>query len=241
MNISSIIAWGDSILKGVVSGGDSKRFEITENDSLSIACRKLNISFINKSVFGSFMTKTRHTQDKSIRAMQGRGEHLPDIGIIESGTNDSDYDWAAVSRDPEGPHKMRCPLEEFMHLMEEAVNTARQNKITPVIMNANPLVGDWWYKNICIGNDEAAIKKFLEKNYSGDIYSLYRNQELFALKAAALARCLGVQFIDMRSEFLAHKNYRKLICLDGVHPNQAGYDFMAKIWEREIPKLHKEF
>ena len=173
--------------------------------------------------------------------MATRGEPFPDIGIIESGTNDSDYDWAAVSQNPDGEHSQRCPLPEFLALMEEAVAVARQNKITPVIMNANPLVGDWWFKNICIGNSEAAIRKFLQKKHSDDIYCLYRNQELFALSAAALARRLNVQFIDMRSEFLAHKNYRELICLDGVHPNQAGYEFMAAIWEREIPKLQKEF
>ena len=34
--INSIIVWGDSILKGVVSGENvSKRFEVIENDSLT--------------------------------------------------------------------------------------------------------------------------------------------------------------------------------------------------------------
>ena len=234
--VTSIIAWGDSILKGVVSGGDSKRFDITENDSLSQACKALGIELANKSVFGSWMTKTRRTQDRSLR----NGARAQ-IGIIESGTNDCDYDWSAVSANPDGDHLQRCPLEEFTRLMEEAVSVARQNKITPVIMTLTPLVPEWWFNNICIGNDEAAILKFLKAEKVAAAMRLYQNQELFSLKAAAIARALDVQIVDIRSEFLAHPNYKTLMCLDGVHPNQAGYDFMAEIWKREIPKLRVEF
>ncbi len=286
--VTSIIAWGDSILKGVVSGGDSKRFDITEKDSLSQACAALGIELANKSVFGSWMTKTRRTQDRSLR--NGASAQ---IGIIESGTNDSDYDWSAVSANPDADHLQRCPLDEFSRLMEEAVSVARQNKITPVIMIPTPLVPEWWLNNICIGNDAAAIVKFINKKYlqdqkaaAGDCLQdqdcaadkdgtqdqdcaakkncshgqkaaadgdclqdlkraaamrLYQNQELFSLKAAAIARALGVQIVDIRSEFLAHPNYKTLMCLDGVHPNQAGYDFMAEIWKREMPRLGLEF
>ena len=251
--VTSIIAWGDSILKGVVSGGDSKRFDITEKDSLSQACAALGIELANKSVFGSWMTKTRRAQDRSLR--NGASAQ---IGIIESGTNDSDYDWSAVSANPDGEHLQRCPLEEFERLMEEAVSVARQNKITPVIMIPTPLVTEWWFKNICIGNDEAAIVRFIARKYGFDkdcaasqndpqdqkraaAMRLYQNQELFSLKAAAIARALDVQIVDVRSEFLAHPNYKTLMCLDGVHPNQAGYDFMAQVWKRELPKLRVEF
>ena len=233
--VTSIIAWGDSILKGVVSGGDSKRFDITEKDSLSQACAALGIELANKSVFGSWMTKTRRTQDRSLR----NGANAQ-IGIIESGTNDSDYDWSAVSDNPDADHLQRCPLEEFTRLMEEAVSVARQNKITPVIMIPTPLVPEWWLNNICIGNDAAAILKFLKAEKVAAAMRLYQNQELFSLKAAAIARRLGVQTVDIRSEFLAHPNYKTLMCLDGVHPNQAGYDFMAEIWKREIPRLRVE-
>ena len=252
--VTSIIAWGDSILKGVVSGDDSKRFDITEKDSLSQACSALGIELANKSVFGSWMTKTRRTQDRSLR--NGASTQ---IGIIESGTNDCDYDWSAVSANPDAEHLQRCPLEEFERLMKEAVSVARQNKITPVIMIPTPLVPEWWFNNICIGNDEAAIVRFIVRKYGlqdqdcaasqndpqdqkrAAAMRLYQNQELFSLKAAAIARALDVQIVDIRSEFLAHPNYKTLMCLDGVHPNQAGYDFVAEIWNREIPKFKLEF
>ena len=102
--VTSIIAWGDSILKGVVSGGDSKRFDITEKDSLSQACAALGIELANKSVFGSWMTKTRRTQDRSLR--NGASAQ---IGIIESGTNDCDYDWNIFAPGAELP-----PFEQIL-------------------------------------------------------------------------------------------------------------------------------
>jgi Lysophospholipase L1 and related esterases len=236
-NINSVIVWGDSILKGVVSSGNSKEFEVTEENSLAIAGRNLGIDIINKSVFGSFMTKTRRTQDKNIRA-----GYTADIGIIESATNDCDYDWDAVSQNPDGEHLQRCPLDEFSRLLREAVNIARSNKITPIIATSTPLVGDWWFKNICIGNDEVAIKKFIaNKTKSCDIYWLYRNQELFSMTAAKIAIEMGVQLVDLRYEFLKLPDYRNFMCPDGVHPNEEGYKFIATVWERELPLLKKEF
>ena len=54
-----MIAWGDSILKGVVSNGDSKDFEITPNDSLSLVGNKLGIQIANKSIYGATIQKLR--------------------------------------------------------------------------------------------------------------------------------------------------------------------------------------
>ena len=39
-----------------------------------------------------------------------------------------------------------------------------------------------------------------------------------------------VKIADVRKLFLQQDDYRKLMCLDGIHPNQDGYDLMAKFW-----------
>lgn len=230
--INSIIVWGDSILKGVVSGeNESKRFEIIENDSLTLANKSLNLEIINKSVFGSFLSKIQRTQLRDIN----KGLTV-DACIIESGGNDSDYDWALVSQDPDAPHTTRCPLPDFERILLEMVNAARNANITPILMTAPPLVCPWWFKNICIGQNQAAIEKFV----GSDIYSLYRRQELYSLKIAECARTNGVQLVDMRAAFLETSDYTQLICKDGIHPNLKGYEFMATVWEKELPKIKKE-
>ena len=92
MPIKSIIVWGDSILKGIVSSEDLKEIRPIENNALAIAGKNLNIEVINKSIYGAPITKIRQTQIKNLNKNLSA-----DICLIESATNDSDYDWNLIS------------------------------------------------------------------------------------------------------------------------------------------------
>ena len=52
---------------------------------------------------------------------------------------------------------------------------------------------------------------------------------------------MKITFVDMRLAMLESENYRNLMCRDGIHPNADGYAYMAGIWEKELPKIKKEF
>lgn len=87
--INKISVYGDSILKGAVTGtGSGHLFDIIEESSLVIACRNLNLELNNQSVFGSIVTKTQRRLKKDVE----KGV-VGDLAIIESGGNDCDYDW----------------------------------------------------------------------------------------------------------------------------------------------------
>lgn len=230
--IKSMIAWGDSILKGVVSNGDSKDFEITPNDSLSLVGNKLGIQIENKSIYGATIQKLRHTQQKNFRV-----GIAAEFGLIESGSNDCDFEWSEICKNPNAPHAQKCPLEEFCKILEEMILDSRQNKITPIVITPPPLVTKWWFKNICLGLDEKIISDFL----GGDKEKLFQSQELYSEAAKNIAQKLNAQIIDLRTEFLAQGDFEKLMCLDGIHPNEKGHEFMARIFEREFPRLKKEF
>lgn len=227
-----MIAWGDSILKGVVSNGDSKDFEITPNDSLSLVGNKLEIQIANKSIYGATIQKLRRTQQKNLRA-----GIAAEFGIIESGSNDCDYEWSEVCENLDAPHAQKCPLAEFRKILEEMILDSRQNKITPIVITPPPLVTKWWFKNICLGLDEKIILDFL----GGEKEKLFRSQDLYSEAAKKVAQNLNAQIIDVRAEFLAQGDFEKLMCLDGIHPNEKGHEFMARIFEREFPRLKKEF
>ncbi len=230
--IKSIIVWGDSILKGVISNGDSKDFEITANDSLSLFGKKFEIQILNKSIYGATIQKLQRTQQKNLRAGMNA-----EFGIIESGSNDCDYEWSEVCKSPDAPHDAKCPISEFCQILEEMILAARQNKITPLVITPPPLVTKWWFKNICMGLDEKIILNFL----GGEIENLFRNQESHSDAMKNVARKLNAQIIDVRAEFLAQGDFEKFMCLDGIHPNEKGHEFMAEIFEREFPRLKKEF
>lgn len=231
--INTIAVWGDSILKGAVTGVSDHRFEILDDtNSLTLASKKLGFELINKSVFGNIINKA---QRKLNRDME-RGL-VCDAGIIESGGNDCDYDWTPVSENPNAPHFPRNTLGEFFRMLGEMVQTLRQYRITPLLMTMPPLVLDRWYKTITAGQNEANIRAFLHD----DVFRLYSLHELYSLNIVKYAHENNVQVIDMRMAMLEYGNSRELMCEDGIHPNAKGYRYMADVWIRELPKLHKEF
>lgn len=231
--ITSIAVWGDSILKGAVTGYSENRFDVLEDkNSLALASGKLGFTLTNKSVFGNIINKAQRTLNRDI----AKGLTC-DIGLIEGGGNDCDYDWAPISENPDVPHNPRNVLPDFLRMMDEMVQALRAHKITPLLMTMPPLVLDRWYKTITTGQNEANIRKFLHD----DIFKLYSVHELYSLNIIKYAVTHNVQFVDMRMALLEAPDYRALMCGDGIHPNVDGYAYMATVWERELPKLHKEF
>ena len=231
--INKISAYGDSILKGAVTGTDSGHlFDIIEDSSLVLASKALGFDLNNQSVFGSIVSKTQRRLNRDIE----KGI-FSDLAIIESGGNDCDYDWTQVSSFPDEKHLPRTTLEDFIQKISEMVDVCRKNKITPLIMTMPPLVRDRWYNHILHGQDENAVLKILNDNPD----RLYQNHELYNISLVEYAFKNSVQIVDMRKEMLLSENYRNLMCLDGIHPNEKGYKFMSEIWIRELPEVHKEF
>lgn len=251
--INSIIVYGDSILKGAITGTGDKRFEIIEENSLALVAKTLNLSITNKSVFGNIITKERRTLEHDLE----KGMTF-DAAIVESGGNDCDRDWVSLSKDPTQPVDHRTPLPIFIESIDFMISSLRKVKITPILMTMPPLVADRYFKNICISGNEKVISDFI----GGDIIQLYRMHELYNMAITDYAKTHNVQLVDMRREFLMNEyalsesyradpskrpadsksiNWSELMCADGIHPNRAGYAFMAKIWERELPKIKKEF
>lgn len=232
-NINKISAYGDSILKGAVTGTESGHlFDIIEDSSLVLAARTLGFELNNQSVFGSVVAKTQRRLNKDLeKGVAG------DLAIIESGGNDCDYDWTAVSAAPEAEHLPRTTLPDFIAKIDEMVKACRNAKVTPLIMTMPPLVGDWWFEYICNGQNKDAILKVCKNNP----YRPYQNHELYNMHLYNYALQNNVQIVDMRKAMLESDNYRELMCKDGIHPNEEGYKYMAKIWEKELPSIHKEF
>lgn len=231
--INKITVIGDSILKGAITGTESGHlFDIIEENSLSIACKNLNIELNNQSVFGNIITKGQRRLNKEIE----KGI-IGDLAIIESGGNDCDYDWGTVCATPTEEHSQRVPLPDFIKTLDEMITSCRSNKITPLVMTMPPLVEDRWFNHICKNYNKESVNTFLKE--IPDV--LYRNHEIYNLHILKYCYSKNVQFVDMRLAFLESKDYRNLMCLDGIHPNPDGYKFMASIWESELPKIKKEF
>lgn len=228
-----IIVIGDSILKGAVTGTDSGHlFDIIEESSLNLAQKTLGFEMDNQSVFGNVISKGQRKLNKMLE----RGE-TADFCIVEFCGNDSDYDWALVSENPTATHQQRTMLADYLRIYEEMVNALREHKITPVIMISPALCAERWFNHITNGHNRENILSFL----GGDLEKPFKNQKEYDDALVTLAAKLNVQTVNMREPMLESGHFDDLMCKDGIHPNEAGYRFMADIWIKEIPSLRSEF
>lgn len=245
--ITKITVWGDSILKGAVTGKNTGHlFDIIKEDSLTLAKQKLDslasenefLQIDNQSVFGSTITKTQKRLNKTLEKHQNqKGEDWCDLAIIESGGNDCDYDWNILAQNPDSEMNPRTSVENFIRILDEMIQKLRQNHITPLVMTMPPLVGDWWYEHVSRDLNPEVMKKFTD----GNIFKLYQNHEFYNLKLMEFCTKNNVQMVDMRKAMLSFSDYRKIMCRDGIHPNEDGYKYMSEIWIQELPKIKKEF
>ncbi|MCI5696264.1 MAG: SGNH/GDSL hydrolase family protein [Spirochaetia bacterium] len=230
--IKSVIVWGDSILKGIISSEDLTQIRPSEINALQMAGEKLAIEINNKSIYGAHIIKLQSTQTKNLN----KGL-TADIALIESGTNDCDYEWNDVCTKPFSEITQKVPLADFKRIASEMVDTSRENKITPVLVTAPDLAIPYWKEYITRGLDKEKIAQFI----GHDPYVLLRNQEEYMEALHQIAKEKNVQLIDMRVEFRKTSDPMSLMCKDGVHPNIEGHKLMADVFVKLLPEIKKEF
>ena len=103
-----LVVFGDSILKGVVTIPESKNlFDVTPNDALSWAQKKMGFDLDNRSIYGNITSKSL----TKVKKFFEKGESA-DFCLIESGSNDCDYDWNIFEPGAELPleHQRKDPF-----------------------------------------------------------------------------------------------------------------------------------
>ncbi len=227
-----IVVFGDSVLKGVVTGPETKGiFDITPNDSLTLAQKVLGFELDNHSIYGNIITKAQGKFQKWLE----KG-NTADICIIEFGDNDSDYDWPPISKKPDGQYQPKTPLKDFLQILDQMVTECKNQGILPVLVNAPALVPDRWFNTISKNLNRENILKFIFQN----ITQLYRNQEIYNAHVVKYAYENRIDFIDMRLSLLELPNYDDYICQDGIHPNDKGYQKMSEIWIKNLPAIFEK-
>ena len=217
-----LVVFGDSILKGVITIPNSgKLFDTTENDSLTLAQKELGFELDNRSIYGNITSKGLLKLQKFF----DKGESA-DFCVIEFGSNDCDYDWGTLVQ--------KVPLEDYLANLTAMVKLCREHKVTPLMMGLIPYVYDDWYQTIIKGQNEAAILDFL----GGSSETLGKNQLIYKNAQADFVQKNNVQFLDPWTIFEGHK---ELMCYDGIHPNEKGYELLSKAWIKFLSEVKKEF
>lgn len=217
MNSNRIVISGDSILKGVVLNDATRSYTISGRLATEPFSARYGLEIENKSRFGSTIGKGL-TQLERTLAKNGECRAV----ILEYGGNDCDFDWAAIAADPDGEHLPKTPLPDFCAQLRAAVGALRARGIDAVLTNLPPISAERYLNWICrAGLDRDAIVRWL-----GDVSAIYRYQERYSRAIEAVAAELGAPCVDLRGEFLRHRQLEPYLCMDGIHPNEAGQAFI---------------
>ncbi|WBY64202.1 SGNH/GDSL hydrolase family protein [Thermocaproicibacter melissae] len=224
--INSVCIFGDSVAKGVVLDSSSKKYVILRDSFVNRVQAEKHFAVKNYSHFGSTIVKGQRTLAKHIGELKDF-----DYVALEYGGNDSDFNWPEVSEAPQDNHLPKTPISLFEQAYLQMVRDVRNAGSRPVILSLPPIDAKRYFAWISRGLNAQNILSWL-----GDVERIYRWHEMYNVAVMRVAVKAGVPLIDISSAFLETCHYQKLICEDGIHPNEQGHALIARIIEEEVSR-----
>ena len=114
-----VVIWGDSLARGVVWNAQRGRHGYCHKSAAQVAGEKLGLSIENRARFG-------YTSEQGLDVMQhDLAEGIAcDAAVIEFGGNDCNFDWAAISDNPDAKHDPVTTPERFVQTLRTMVQTS---------------------------------------------------------------------------------------------------------------------
>lgn len=216
----TVVVWGDSLAKGVVWNPQRGRHAYCDCPAIKVAEEKLGMTIVNRAHFGFT------AEQGLIRMAQDLEDGLTcDAAVIEFGGNDCNFNWEAISLDPDAPHEPVTPPAQFVDILRRMVQKLIDHGIRPVLMTLPPIDAEKYFR-FFVGKklNGANILKWL-----GDSHQIYRFHEMYSLLIERVGREFQVNVLDLRTRCLARKGYLKeMLCEDGLHLSEAGQLFVGE-------------
>ena len=222
-----ITVFGDSIGKGVFT--DDEKPVIMENSAVNLFENSFSVSVDNRSVFGQSLKRImqRRQLERYLSAIDCKERN---VAVLELGGNDADFNWRKVAENPSLNHEPQTPIKEFSVLYKNAIETLRSAGVKVVACTIVPIDSKRFFERVIGGvADKSKVLEF----FNGDFNTIHRHQEMFNNEILKNAYSYGLPVIDLREKFLQSNHFERLMCLDGIHPNQSG--------QREIFNAVNEF
>lgn len=227
----NICVFGDSVAKGVVFDETKNKYTFLKDCFINLVQEDTDIPFKNFAKFGC-------TTVKGSEIMKKQEDNLSDYEytLLEFGGNDCDLNWIEVAKTPEDDHDAQVPMDSFRNLYSTMIMKVRAAGSKPVLLSLPPLDADRFFNWVSKGLDKQNILDFL----GGDKEYIFKWHESYNDMVFEIASEYGVPVIDIRKEFLAKKNYKDLLCIDGMHPNRNGHKLIARCLGKAVRELAME-
>lgn len=225
-DMKKAIAFGDSVLKGVIidkerSSKGSLRYKFLDNNFTTQCEKRLGMEIPNYGKFGSTVSTGKDIMQRHLEQIS-----QSDYTILEYGGNDCDFDWNAIADMPDGVHKPKTDLMTFSLTYKDMIDEVSGLGSKPVMLSLTPLDSERYFEHITRSMDHAQ-KENVRGWLGASLERITNWHEMYNLQVFKLGLALNVPVIDITSAFLAHQDYRTLLCDDGIHPNENGHRLIA--------------
>lgn len=228
--VNSVCVFGDSVSKGVILDSANK-YTVLRDSFANLLRSSANLVLRNYSRFG-------YTVSKGLDSLLKHRAELKDYDCValEFGGNDCDFKWAEVSATPDAEHLPKTPIDLFLKKYTQMIEAVKRAGSTPALLSLPPIDAPRYFAWISRGLNPANILKWL-----GDVERIYRWHEMYNLAVCRLAKDTGTPLFDISSAFLETCHYQRLLCEDGIHPNEKGHELICRILDGEIRAYRKEY
>ncbi len=227
-----MIAFGDSVMKGIIPDPSrAKRYMISEDGFIAQCMRKLRIPITNYGRFGSTVKEGEKLVDRHIELI-GQADYT----LLEYGGNDCDFDWKAIAAAPEEVHNPRTPLQAFSAMYTGIIQKIRASGSCPLMLSLPPLISERYFRFFSHEMNDTERRNIMQ--WLGNTVSTIGEwHELYNLEVFKIASRMSVKLIDITSIFYSRRKCPAYISEDGIHPNAAGHQIIARTVYRELATL----
>lgn len=223
--MTTISAFGDSVLKGVIF--ENEKYRVSKNNFSNICQEVLGIEIENKAKFGSTISTGEKSFEKNIDIIkENKGKYV----VLEFGGNDCDFNWKEISENSKGIHKPNSTIEDFKMLYTDLIEKIKKMDKTPVLLSLPPIDSKRYFEKISKGLNGHNIMEWM----NNDKQFITNWHERYNIEVFKLALTNNIPIIDITSKFLEEKNYNKYLCEDGIHPNEKGHELIAESIKEHI-------
>lgn len=219
---AKIMVFGDSVPKGIVT--ENNKLKVLDDNVVNLLSKYFGVEIQNQSVYGQTLKRIceKGLIDDYIKNIKRKNKN---IVVLSIGGNDADFNWVEVAKTPNEEHKSKTTVEEFTKLLNDTITKLLKKKVTVILTSIPPVNAERYFdKVISKVADPKKVLQFL----NNDKTNIYRYQEAMNMAITKCAVKQKCKLIDFRSSFLMCRDYDKLLCEDGVHPNEEGHKYMAK-------------
>ncbi len=218
--MTGVMAFGDSVLKGVIS--ENNKYKICPDCFLNICAASFGINIENNAKFGNTVSRGAESIEKNLDKIKNSSS-LKYI-LLEFGGNDCDFNWEKISENPQESHNPKTDIKLFSRIYTDILKKLKSTGKIPVLLSLPPIDSQNYFNTLSQNLNKDNILNWLGKK----VQRIFDWHERYNLEVFNIALNNNVKIIDITSKFLEQPDYSLFLCPDGIHPNKEGHKIIAE-------------